>query len=244
MDFTYSAYSAMIDSLKKNGYSFSDYHTCHKYDKCVILRHDIDYSINKAVKLAELEYSLGVKSNYFVLISTPFYNVISRDIWGKLDLISNRGHNIGLHFDEKNYSNDYYRDNGGVKNVILKETKILEEILGRKVNSISMHRPSKETLDADYDFGNIVNSYGKIFFKEYKYVSDSRRNWRENLEEIIESGNFNKLHILTHAFWYNSQEESIKDSIYKFIDSAANERYDILNDNIRNLQGIIGKNEI
>ena len=244
MNFTYKDYSNMLHTLQQKGYSFANYHTCHNHDRCVILRHDIDYSIIKAVELAGIEYSLDVKSNYFVLISSPFYNIISKDVYEKLNLISRWGHDIGLHFDETNYDENYFTNNGGIKSVILREVELLENILGKEVKSISMHRPSTRTLEADYDFGDIANSYGKVFFKDYKYISDSRRTWRENVDEIIKSGKYNKLHILTHAFWYNYQEETIDETVLKFIKSAVEERYDILNDNISNLQEIVDKKKI
>ena len=36
----------------------------------------------------------------------------------------------------------------------------------------------------------MINGYGKVYFKEFKYLSDSRRWWREPVEEIIESGQY------------------------------------------------------
>ena len=51
----------------------------------------------------------------------------------------------------------------------------------------------------------MINSYGQTFFHDFKYLSDSRRRWREPVEEIIRSGTYDRLHILTHAFWYHKQ---------------------------------------
>ena len=241
MEFTYDAYSNMIIKLKDKGYSFSGYEESYKFSKCVILRHDIDYSIDKAVELANLEYKLGIKSTYFVLLSSPFYNIISNPIAERLRKISALGHDIGLHFDEMNYDKDYYAKNGGVKNVVLNEIRLMEQILKMEIKSVSMHRPSKETLEANYSFGKIVNSYGHEFFKSYKYISDSRKRWRENIDEIIELNKFDKLHILTHAFWYNYVNETIEETISKFIADAIEDRYNMLNDNISDLEEIVKK---
>ena len=113
-----------------------------------------------------------------------------------------------------------------------------------EVKSISMHRPSNKTLEADYKFEGISNSYGSEFFKDFKYVSDSRQHWRENIERIIESEKFNKLHILTHAFWYNRIEKSIDENIKEFIEDSKYERYNALEDNISNLEMLLNKSEI
>ena len=77
MKFTYESYKGMIELLRTNGYEFVGYHDYERDGKCVILRHDIDNSIEKAVALAEIEKALGVRSTYFVLLTTDFYNVAS-----------------------------------------------------------------------------------------------------------------------------------------------------------------------
>lgn len=102
-----------------------------------------------------------------------------------------------------------------------------------------MHRPSRETLEADYDIPGIVNSYGKTFFHDFKYLSDSRRRWREPVEDIIRSGEHDRLHILTHAFWYHEEEEDISQTVGEFIRSANRERYAQMMENITDLPSIL-----
>ena len=45
MDFSYSSYEKLISLLKQYNYSITDYNNYKKYEKSVILRHDIDFSI-------------------------------------------------------------------------------------------------------------------------------------------------------------------------------------------------------
>lgn len=103
MNFTYQAYATIILTIKKYNYIFTDYSTCDNHKKSVILRHDIDTSLDKAVQLAKLEAELGVKSTYFVLLSSEFYNVMAKESREKIKEIQTAGHEIGLHFDELNY---------------------------------------------------------------------------------------------------------------------------------------------
>lgn len=133
---------------------------------------------------------------------------------------------------------------GGVQKLIADEVRILEEILQTEIKSVSMHRPSKETLEADYDLSPIINSYGKRFFKEFKYVSDSRRRWREDVTEVIQSGKYDKLHILTHAFWYHDKEKDLKTTIKEFVNQGNIDRYHTLDKNITDLKSILGDEEI
>ena len=235
MEFTYQAYMDMLTSLKDNGYENADYFTSENFEKCAVLRHDIDMSIDKALQLAKLEASAGVKSTYFVLLGTHFYNIAERENRQKLIEIKELGHDIGLHFDELNYpaSTD-------VEAAILNEASVMEQLLGVEIKTVSMHRPSKETLAANYQLkGELVNSYGSIFFNSYKYVSDSRMRWREDVMDIIKSNAFPKLHILTHAFWYNDEELPIGEILRLFIANAGKERYSALHDNLTDLDSII-----
>ncbi len=246
MKFTYEAYKNLIRKLVEKDYSISDYENFDKYNKCVVLRHDVDYSIDKAFEFAQFENNigLGIKSTYFLLLTTPFYNIVSKENREKVIAIKELGHDIGLHFDELNYNKDYYKFHGGIKNVIMQEREIMKNILGFEIKAVSMHRPSENTLKADYDLSPAINSYSKIFFNEFKYVSDSRRRWRENVDEIIETGKYDKLHILTHAFWYNEKEEDIKTSIKKFVLTAKYDRYNELDKNITDLSSILREDEI
>ena len=200
MEFTYTAYKKIIKFLRQNGYQITNYHNFGNTDRCVILRHDIDNDLGQAVRLAEVEARDKVQSTYFVLLRTDFYNPASRQSLEQLRRIQSLGHEIGLHFDEKAYPEGTTEETV-VR--ILYERDILTSILGTPVTSVSMHRPSKVTLEADLKIPGMVNSYGKTFFYDFKYLSDSRHRWREPVEEIIQSGEYNRLHILTHAFWYH-----------------------------------------
>lgn len=138
----------------------------------MILRHDIDTDLAQAVRFAELEAERGVRSTYFVLLRTDFYNPASRESLQQLHRIQSLGHEIGLHFDEKAYPDGTPEE---TVQRILKERGVLSALLETEVSTVSMHRPSRATLDADLQIPGIVNSYGRTFFRDFKYLSDSRR---------------------------------------------------------------------
>lgn len=240
MKFTFNAYLNLIKRTNNKGYTICTYQNYKSVEKSVILRHDIDFSLEKAVKFASLESMHNINSTYFILLSTDFYNIASKESRRMINELLNHGHNIGLHFDETKYSEPGL----DISECIIKEAEIMEDILDTPINSVSMHRPSKRTLESDINIPGMINTYGNEFFKNIKYVSDSRRQWREDVDDIIDSGNNNKLHILTHPFWYNEQEETLKESISKFIDSANMERYHQLNENFSDLDQIIDTKEV
>lgn len=236
MEFTYKAYRSLIELLKKHGYQFISYNDCNQEGNVVIFRHDIDNSLEKALEIAKIEQEYNIKSTYFVLLSTDFYNIFSKRSNAILKEITRLGHDVGLHFDETRYEIGHVDD---LEHYINYEKAILEAALGSEINCVSMHRPSRWILDNDIQFKNMINSYSKVFFNDYKYLSDSRMHWREDVLKIIASNDFEKLHILTHPFWYSDTTETIKDKVSSFIENASKERYHQMRDNIRDLEEIL-----
>ena len=241
MDFTYDWYVQLINTLKDNGYCFSNYLNYKRYNKTVILRHDVDFSLEKAREIAKLEHENNIKSTFFVLLSTNFYNIFSKESNEIIKEILNLGHDIGLHFDEKRYDISNEKE---LAHWVHRESQVLSYALGREVKVVSMHRPSKWVLQNNIQFKDLINSYSKEFFTNFKYLSDSRMHCRENVLEVIKGGTYNRFHILTHPFWYSDKSESIKQKLLNFIINAKEERYYNLKDNIRDLDEFIDEGEL
>lgn len=242
MKFTYTAYKDLIYSLRDNGYTFASYKNWKRAPRCAILRHDIDNDIEKALELAKVEQELGVKSTYFVLVTSDFYNVFSAKSEKMIRTILGCGHDIGLHFDEVRYLE--IKTPEDARERILEEAKLLELVTQKPVDIVSMHRPSKMMLEADLEIPGMINSYGQVYFKGFKYVSDSRRRWREPVEDIVKAKTYERLHILTHAIWYNENEMDIHDSISAFVNAGNMQRYKAEQENITDLQSIMAETEV
>lgn len=239
MEFTYSGYKNLLSLLISNQYRIVKYTDLEKEGREAILRHDIDYDIKKSLDLARIESEQNVSSTYFVLLTTDFYNIFSKHNVEMIKEIAEMGHDIGLHFDEMNY-HDIVGDSEAITNAIQNEAHILEGALDVPICSVSMHRPSKEILQANLQIPGMINSYSDKYFKSYKYLSDSRRRWREPVENIIKSQQYDKLHILTHAFWYNDEEITLRNSLVLFIEKAKHDRLKTLCDNFTNLDEVLG----
>lgn len=243
MEFTYDSYWRLLKKIRDRGYRITDYKNWQRGERSVILRHDIDTDISKAVKMASIEEMGGVKSTYFVLLTSDFYNVFSKSSRDGLKQIVDGGHTIGLHFDEVCYP-ELSGNMEAVKRKIMEEAELLSGAVGCKVDIVSMHRPSQFVLEADIDIPEMINSYGKTYFKEFKYLSDSRRRWREPVDEIIESGGYERLHILTHPFWYNETEEDIHETVSKFVNGGNDFRYQVMASNITDMSSIMTVQEV
>lgn len=240
MNFTYESYLGLLDLARENGYRVAGYHDPEGCDRCVILRHDVDMDMGRALQMAELEHQHGIRSTYFVLLTSDLYNLQSGRNRSMARAIQDMGHEIGLHFDERAYPEDM-GDPDRVRQRIREEMDILSGILGTEATVFSYHRPSSAVLDADITVPGGVNAYGSGFFRESKYLSDSRRRWREPVEEVIRQGGHPRLHILTHPFWYYSAEKGMGEALSSFVERACAERYDALDDNFTDLGSVIGR---
>lgn len=236
----------MLKKLISKGYHFVNYENWNSFlgqkeEKTVILRHDIDESLKKAVVLSEIENKICGNATYFILLSTNFYNVHSKESRGYIESIIKNGGNIGLHFDETQYN---IQTKNELEECVYAEADMLSRIIGSKVSVVSMHRPSGKFLSGNIEFTNIINSYSDVYFKDMKYLSDSRRCWREDIDEIIAQDMYSRLHILTHPFWYSVREESLRQTLQGAILNASLDYYDNVNNNFRNLHEEVERFEI
>lgn len=242
MNFSYVSYENLLKTLTDYGYNTIFYDECYNKGRKAIIRHDIDYCLEKSIHIGEIEKSLNVKSTYFLLLSSDFYNVFSAKGQQIIDSLHNMGHEIGLHFDEARYP-ECVGNVEAVKEKIIKEADIMTKAVGRSITKVSMHRPSREIIDSDLKIPGIINTYGSFFIRDYKYISDSRRKWKEPIEAYIRNGEYEKFQILVHPFWYGETELSIKEAINSFVSRASLERYDELNSNFTSLNEVVAREE-
>lgn len=62
MEFTYDAYRKLLKRLGDKGYRTAGYKNWKSMERCVILRHNIDIDIDKAVRLAAIEKAGGYRA--------------------------------------------------------------------------------------------------------------------------------------------------------------------------------------
>ncbi|MCD4695919.1 MAG: hypothetical protein K8S16_06720, partial [Bacteroidales bacterium] len=111
----------------------------------------------------------------------------------------NLNHEIGLH-----YSLDIPRLTSiDSIDYLLREKRILEEIIQQKVLGICLHDPNQRNkIDIDLKKYDIkYDAYSDIFMEKLKYISDSRASWRDGCM-CKNIGKYPKLYILTHPFWW------------------------------------------
>jgi hypothetical protein len=172
-DFTYDTYRSFLEFLWKR-YSiipFEDFSSTS--DPRLILRHDVDGSMIPALRLAQLENKIGIRSTFMVGFSMRFYNLFEESSLSRLKRISEMGHEIGLHYDARQYA----RYRLPAQEILKHELRALEMLTGKPVRVISWHNVS---LGGEDPFGGSrapLNAHDPEFSKAALYVSDSCRAW-------------------------------------------------------------------
>ena len=95
--FSYNEYKNIINIIKNHLpiVDFSDVN--EQTDRFCVLRHDIEFSIDRAYELAKVEKELGVTSTYTVQVRNNTYNALSEKNINLVKKIKDLGHHIGLH---------------------------------------------------------------------------------------------------------------------------------------------------
>lgn len=233
MHFTLKAYESLLNKIKENKYSCIFYNEMGTKSKEIIIGHDVDFSLENALEMAILENHLKVKSTYFVLITSPFYNINEKNARLSLKKIQELGHKIGLHFDHTVYNSNEITD---IIKFAVKEVHQLALATESNVNVISFHRPAKFILDANIHFPHdIINTYSNEFFNQIKYISDSRMCWKENPYEVLKN-DIRKIQLLVHPIWYYSDEKKPNAILKNFFVNKTNKIYNDMDLNFTNLK--------
>lgn len=241
MKFTYAAYIELITWLKSRGYKFVTFEEKPDFPLIIVNRHDIDLSLEKAYEIAKIDHSLGIKSTFFILLSSFFYNVLDKKNQLLIKNILELNHEIGLHFDETQYSIDSLMD---FEKNLNYEIDILSRVVNKKIKIFSNHRPSDFVLKGLKLNQNLINAYSKENFVDTKYFSDSRMNWREDIYQKVELENYKKIQLNTHPFWYEEVEKNMKDKFIDFIKSYKKHFYNELMLGTRDFDEIISLEEM
>ncbi|RYY83851.1 MAG: hypothetical protein EOO15_20565, partial [Chitinophagaceae bacterium] len=188
-------YGNFLQRFLDQGYEFVTFAGLSQANGQVALRHDIDFDTEYALRSAEVEATLGIKSVYFFLLRHEFYNPYAADAYRQICAIRELGHEISIHFDPTLYE-DFRAGLAG-------EARLFEALFGEKVSLISFHRPAPAFQNHDEPIGDIDHTYRAKWFRDIKYFADSTGAWRFGHPHDSEEFALGKsMQICTHPIWW------------------------------------------
>lgn len=202
-EFSLEAYAGLLSALRELGYRDVEFPEANPETAHVIVRHDVDMTLDSAVRVAKIEAELGVRADYFVLLRSELYNPFSAQGERDLRRIVELGHRIGLHFDASLYPE---ADPDGLDRHCAAECTLLESWLGIPVRMVSFHRPAPVFLGMERDIGGRGHTYQPRYFKQIAYCSDSRGGWHHGHPlDLVGAIGGRALQLLTHPVWWDSE---------------------------------------
>ena len=172
-EFSLDHYRELLDAARAGGYSFVHFDE-RPQPGDLLLRHDVDLSLDAALTMAELEAEEGASATYFVMTESVFYNLDSKEGVAALERLRALGHRLGLHAVFPNAALDDRFD-----------------------PVVAWHNPDPDFMSAPVP--GAVNVMQEGWFDPPTYRSDSNQRWRFGCpHEELRIGSFPWLQLLTH----------------------------------------------
>jgi len=209
-DFSLAHYRELLEAATAGGYRFA----CFDREPAagdLILRHDVDLSLEAALALAELEAEAGARATYFLMTESVFYNLASKAGRDAIERLRELGHRVGLHAVYPNAARDERFD-----------------------PVIAWHNPDPEYMHAPVE--GVVNVMQDGFFDPDRYRSDSNQHWRSGCpHEALARGQPDWLQLLTHPEIWAYEGATMRESMLAMLDAErelrlehmANDRIDL-----------------
>jgi hypothetical protein len=171
--FDLAHYRELLGAAEAGGYRFAFFDREPEAGD-LLLRHDVDLSLDAALGLAELEAESGAAATYFLMTRSVFYNLASVEGERAVSHLRELGHRVGLHAVYPQLDLD-----------------------GRFDPVVAWHNPDPEFMREPVD--GAVNVMQAPYFDPDHYRSDSNQHWRSGCpHEDLANGRFEWLQLLTH----------------------------------------------
>jgi hypothetical protein len=197
--FTLEHYGELLAAARDGGYEWGFFEGAPG-EGVVILRHDVDLSLDAALRMAELEAEQGAAATYFLMTASVFYNLASSEGAAAIDLLRGLGHRVGLHAVWPN--------------------AVLDD---RFDPVIAWHNPDPGYMTAPVD--GMVNVMQEPWFSPETYRSDSNQRWRHGCpHEELARGAFPWLQLLTHPEIWAYPGETMGETMQAMLDAERERR--------------------
>jgi hypothetical protein len=218
-DFTRSNYRRLL-RLAREQYVFRTFSDYQPDERFVLWRHDVDFSMHAARKLADIEAEEGITATYFLHLHSEFYNLFEKDVVECVKVVAASGHALGLHFDTHFYD---VSDTLELERLIALEREFLETVFGIQIGALSFHIASPFTQACrQRTYAGLVSANSGYLQSEVGYCSDSNGYWRfRRLEDVLRHGDHPRLQVLTHPEMWQETVMSPKERVARCIEGRA-----------------------
>lgn len=182
----------------------------------LLLRHDVDITPHSALRMAELERSVGVCTTYYYRLHAPFYNLLQGSVVDSVRAVASMGHEVGLHYEPGFFLERDMDPVAGTR----RDLQTFEELLGFRTHSIAQHQPAQGPVLADISKDHPC-AYQKALVRDIPYFGDSGFHWREGC--ICQHFHHRQLHTLIHPHSWVRDARPWQDVLHEHANDLARE---------------------
>ena len=221
-DFSYEYFKKILQTIKGNFklYLFSEILPKLKTNTNpkLLLRHDVDASLKRALRMAEIESELGIKATYLVMLDAELYSLETDESRHILSNLAGMKHEIGLHYDIDECERTDTIKIEALLPKIESACQRLQDIIGLPIKTVSFHCPPQQVIRGPLLIGNRINTYAKELMEWY--LSDSSGNWREGepLPKLLNPAR-PLLQLLIHPIWWGDKHKTAEERLQEFFES-------------------------
>jgi hypothetical protein len=202
--FDFDHYRELLAGARDGGYRFAFFQGQPPREGDLILRHDVDLSLDAAVRMAELEADAGAAATYFLMTESVFYNLASEEGERALARLRELGHRIGLH-------------------AVYPRARLDE----RFEPVVAWHNPDPDYMSSPVE--GAINVMEEPWFSPATYRSDSNQHWRSGCpHDELRTGAFPWLQLLTHPEIWAYPGETMGETMHAMLDAERERRVEQL----------------
>jgi hypothetical protein len=200
-DFDLDHYRELLLAAIAGGYRFA-FFDLEPQPGDLLLRHDVDLSLEAALAIAELEAEAGARATYFLMTRSEFYNLASPSGERALQRLRGLGHRVGLH-----------------------AIWPLVELDERFDRVVAWHNPDPAYMREPIE--GAVNVMTEPWADVYR--SDSNQHWRRGCpHEELRAGAFEWLQLLTHPEIWVYPGATMRETMLAMLDAERARRLEQL----------------
>jgi hypothetical protein len=203
--FSLQHYRELLEAAAEGGYRWSTFGDVPRQGD-LLLRHDVDLSLDAALEMAELEGERGVRATYLLMTQSVFYNLGSSEGRRVLNRLRELNHGVGLH--------------------AVWPTLELDD---RFDPIVAWHNPNPDYMAEPVD--GAVNVMQPPYFDPDHYRSDSNQHWRHGCpHDDLRAGRFEWLQLLIHPEIWVYPGETMGETMDAMLDAQRARRRELLAD--------------
>jgi hypothetical protein len=192
-EFSLEHYRELLRAAKAGGYRWAGFDRAPERGD-LILRHDVDLSLEAALAVAQIEADEGAWATYFVMRRSVFYNLASSEGERAVARLKELGHRLAHHAVYPHVDLDDRFD-----------------------RVVAWHNPDPEYMRAPID--GATNVMTDPFFDPEHYRSDSNHRWRNGCpHEELARGEFEWLQLLTHPEIWAFDGTTMRETMESMLD--------------------------